>query len=51
MALGDGAAVDTPVSIAPLQLDRGDMLLGLDQMMGGRVWVGYAAGVVVFARR
>ena len=51
MALGDGAAVDTPVSIAPLQLGRGDMLLGLDQMMAGRVWIGYAAGVVVFARR
>ncbi len=51
LALGDESPVDTPVSIAPLQLDRGDLLLGLDQLGRRRFWIGYAAGVVVFAAR
>ena len=51
LALGDEAAADAPVSIAPLQLERGDMLLGLDQLGRRRFWLGYAAGVVVVAAR
>ena len=41
LALGDGPDADTPVSIAPLQLDA-DMLLGFDQLRRQRVWLGYA---------
>lgn len=50
--LGYGAepAVDTPISVAPLQLDRGDMLLGLDQLGRRPFWISYAAGVAVVAR-
>ncbi len=48
LGLGDEAAVEVPVSVAPLQLDRGDMLLGLDQLGRRRVWVLYGRGVAVF---
>lgn len=41
LALGDEPAVDTAVSVAALQLDRGDMLLGLDVLGRRRVWIGY----------
>lgn len=51
LAFGDEPPADTPVSIAPLQLDRGDLLLGLDQLGRRRFWIRYAAGVVVFAPR
>ena len=42
LALGDGPDADTPVSIAPVQLDQGDMLLGLDVLGRRRVWLAYA---------
>lgn len=42
-AFGDAPEVDTPVSIAPVQIDGGDMLLGLDQLARQRLWIGYAA--------
>lgn len=50
LRLGDEPEADVPVSVAPLQLDRGDMLLGLDQLGRRALWIGYAAGVAVFAR-
>ena len=50
LGLGDERPVDTPVSVAPLQLERGDMLLGLDQLGRRRVWILYGAGLAVFAR-
>ncbi len=49
-ALGDEPPADTPVSIAPLQLERGDMLLGLDAIRTRRVWLAYGSGQVTFAR-
>lgn len=48
LALGDEPPTDTPVSIAPLQLDRGDMLLGLDQLSRRPVHILYGRGVAVF---
>ena len=51
MALGPGAEEDTPASIAPLQLERGDMLLGLDALGRQAVFIGYARGEAVFGRR
>ncbi len=39
----DGA----PVSVSPLQLGRGDMLLGLDYLGRHRVWVSYSTGRVL----
>lgn len=51
LALGDEPEADTPVSIAPLQLERGDLLLGLDALQGRRVWIGYSRGQVTFGPR
>ncbi len=49
LGLGDGgAARETPVSVTPLRLDRGEMLLGLDVLGRGRVWVGYGRGEIRF---
>lgn len=48
---GDGPDADTPVSIAPVQIDGGDMLLGLDILRQQRVWIGYAARQVSFGPR
>jgi hypothetical protein len=47
-ALGGDKPEDMPVSISPLQLDRGDMLLGLDQLGRRPFWLNYAAGTAVF---
>ena len=49
LALGDEAPVETPVSVSALQLERGDMLLGMDAMRRRRVWLGYARGEVLFS--
>ena len=51
MQLGPHAMNAAPVSVAPLQLERGDMLLGLDQLRQQPVWLGYAAGVAVLGPR
>ncbi len=48
LAIGDVPAVETPVSVSALQLDRGDMLLGLDAIVQRRVWLSYARGRVTF---
>lgn len=50
-ALGDGVEADTPASIAPLQLDDADMLLGFDVLGRQRVWIGYSRREVSFAPR
>ena len=44
MAVGEDVRRDVPVSIAPLQLGRGDMLLGLDYLRQRRVWISYRHG-------
>ncbi len=49
MRVGDDLRLDVPISIAPLQLGRGDMLLGLDYLGQRRVWVSYATGRVAIA--
>jgi len=41
MQVGTEVLTDAPVSVSPLQLDRGDMLLGLDYLGRRRVWVSY----------
>lgn len=51
LALGDEPPVDTPVSVTPLQLEHGDMLLGLDQMLRRRLWIGYARGEAIVTPR
>ena len=47
MRVGADVVMDAPVSVAPLQLGRGDMLLGLDYLGQRRVWISYASGRVV----
>lgn len=47
LALGKLPAADTPVTIAPIRLERGDLLLGLDVLARFRVFIGYAQGVLV----
>ena len=49
MQVGNDLRLDVPISIAPLQLGRGDMLLGLDYLGQRRVWVSYATGRVAIA--
>ena len=49
LAIGDAAPTATPVSVSALQLDRGDMLLGLDSIIGRRLWLSYARARAVFA--
>lgn len=51
LSLGDEPPEDTPISIAPLQLERGDMLLGLDQLGRRPVWLAYGSGIAVFGTR
>lgn len=47
LSLGDFPAADTPVTIAPIRLERGDLLLGLDVLARFRVLIAYARGVAV----
>ena len=48
LGLGEERDVTVSVSVAPLHLERGDMLLGLDQLSRRRMWVLYRRGVIVF---
>lgn len=50
LGLGDGPDAPTPVSIGPLQLERGEMLLGLDVLARQRMWISYARRQISFAR-
>lgn len=47
LALGDESPTETPASVADLQLDRADMLLGLDVLGRRRLWIGYDRGQVI----
>ena len=47
LALGDLPAADTPITIAPIRLERGDLLLGLDVLARYRVFIAYAQGILV----
>lgn len=51
MRVGEDVVPNAPVSVAPLQLGRGDMLLGLDYLGRRRVWVSYRTGRVVIGLR
>lgn len=48
LGLGNEPAQQAAVSVAPLQLDRGDMLLGLDQLARQPFWILYSRGVAIF---
>ncbi|GAC1344493.1 MAG: hypothetical protein NVSMB18_22210 [Acetobacteraceae bacterium] len=49
MAVGEDVRQDVPVSIAPLQLGRAEMLLGADYLGQRRVWISYATGRIAIA--
>ncbi len=49
LALGSERPRAATISIAPLQLERGDMLLGLDQLGPRHLWLSYAAGTVTLS--
>ena len=42
LSLAGEPETDTPVSIAPIQLDHADLLLGMNVLARRRVWLGYA---------
>ena len=47
LQVGTNVLANAPVSVSPLQLGRGDMLLGLDYLRRRRVWISYRDGVVI----
>ena len=47
MQVGTEVIADAPISVSPLQLGRGDMLLGLDYLSRHRVWISYRSGRVL----
>lgn len=47
---GPDLATDMPVSVTGLQIAPADMLLGLDWFSQRRVWLSYAAGLMVIRR-
>ena len=49
LSVGDDVRRNVPVSIAPLQLERAEMLLGLDYLRQRRVWISYATGQLAIA--
>jgi hypothetical protein len=49
LAVGGDVRRNVPVSIAPLQLGRAEMLLGLDYMVHRRVWISYVTGQLAIA--
>lgn len=51
LALGDGPEMVTPVSIGAVQIERGEMLLGLATLGLQRVWIGYGRREISFGRR
>ncbi len=51
LGLGDEPARQTPVSVTPLEIGHGDMLLGLDVLERRRTWIDYQRGTITFAPR
>ncbi len=49
MRVGDDLRHDVPLSIAPVQLGRADLLLGLDFLRLRRVWISYVTARLVLA--
>ena len=47
LQVGTEVIADAPISVSPVQLGRGDMLLGLDYLGRHRVWISYRAGRVL----
>ncbi len=47
LQVGTEVTADAPISVSPLQLGRGDMLLGLDYLGRHRVWISYRTGRVL----
>lgn len=47
LQVGTEVTVDVPISVSPLQLGRGDMLLGLDYLGRHRLWISYRTGRVL----
>ena len=45
--VGADVVADAPISVSPLLLGRGDMLLGLDYLGRHRVWISYRTGRVL----
>ena len=49
MAVGGDVRRNAPVSIAPLQLEGAEMLLGFEYLSERRVWISYVTGRLVIA--
>lgn len=47
LQVGAERIADAPISVSPLLLGRGDMLLGLDYLGRRRVWISYRTGRVL----
>ena len=47
LQVGADVTTDAPISVSPLLLGRGDMLLGLDYLGRHRVWISYRTGRVL----
>ena len=47
LQVGAEVIADAPISVSPLQLGWGDMLLGLDYLGRHRVWISYRTGRVL----
>ncbi len=47
LQVGTERTADAPISVSPLLLGRGDMLLGLDYLGQRRVWISYRTGRVL----
>ena len=47
LQVGTDVTVDAPISVSPLLLGRGEMLLGLDYLGRHRVWMSYHTGRVL----
>jgi predicted aspartyl protease len=47
LQVGTVVTTDAPISVSPLQLGRGDMLLGLDYLGRRRVWISHRTGRVL----
>lgn len=47
LAVGGGPAATVGLQVTDLQLDRGDMLLGLDQLGRRPFWIGYSSASLV----